>query len=117
MNRILTAALLGITIFGGVTDVSARQQAPQPPKRSIVQIAPDMYRVQNDNHYTVYLVTPAGIIMSDPINRDFATWLKGEMQTRHKQPVRYVLYTHRDWDHASGGAVFADTAQFIGHAN
>jgi glyoxylase-like metal-dependent hydrolase (beta-lactamase superfamily II) len=28
-----------------------------------------------------------------------------------------VLYTHRDWDHASGGAVFADTAQFIGHAN
>jgi glyoxylase-like metal-dependent hydrolase (beta-lactamase superfamily II) len=55
--------------------------------------------------------------MSDPINRDFATWLKAEMQRRHNQPVRYVLYTHRDWDHASGGAVFADTAQFIGHVN
>jgi glyoxylase-like metal-dependent hydrolase (beta-lactamase superfamily II) len=55
--------------------------------------------------------------MSDPINRDFATWLKGELQRRHNQTVRYVLYTHRDWDHASGGAVFADTAQFVGHVN
>ena len=32
-------------------------------------------------------------------------------------PVRYVVYTHRDWDHASGGVVFADTAQFVGHIN
>jgi glyoxylase-like metal-dependent hydrolase (beta-lactamase superfamily II) len=32
-------------------------------------------------------------------------------------PVRYVLYTHKDWDHASGGVVFADTAEFVGHAN
>ena len=32
-------------------------------------------------------------------------------------PVRYVLYTHRDWDHASGGVVFADTAEFVGHRN
>ena len=32
-------------------------------------------------------------------------------------PVRYVVYTHRDWDHASGGVVFADTAQFVGHVN
>jgi len=31
--------------------------------------------------------------------------------------VRYVVYTHRDWDHASGGVVFADTAQFVGHVN
>jgi glyoxylase-like metal-dependent hydrolase (beta-lactamase superfamily II) len=36
---------------------------------------------------------------------------------RFKVPVRYVLYTHHDWDHASGGVVFADTAEFIGHQN
>ncbi len=28
-----------------------------------------------------------------------------------------MLYTHRDWDHASGGVVFADTAEFVGHRN
>jgi glyoxylase-like metal-dependent hydrolase (beta-lactamase superfamily II) len=101
-------------LFGTVAIASAQQTAPT---RSIVNIAPDLYRAQNDNHYTVYLVTDAGIIMSDPINKDFATWLKGEMQTRHNKQVRYVLYTHHDWDHASGGAVFADTAQFVGHEN
>ena len=55
--------------------------------------------------------------MSDPINRDFGRWLKAELASRFKVPVRYVLYTHSDWDHASGGVVFADTAEFVGHEN
>jgi len=55
--------------------------------------------------------------MSDPINRDFSRWLKAEIASRFKVPVRYVLYTHSDWDHASGGVVWADTAEFIGHRN
>jgi glyoxylase-like metal-dependent hydrolase (beta-lactamase superfamily II) len=113
-KNILTIALAGMVFL--VNNAWA-QQAAQPPARSIVQLAPDLYRAQNDNHFTVYLVTPAGIIMGDPINRDFSTWLKAEMQRRHNQQVRYVLYTHRDWDHASGGAVFADTAQFVAHVN
>ena len=96
--------------------------APAPaeaegPTRSIVNITGDLYRAQNNNHHTVFLVTDEGIIMSDPINRDFATWLRGEMEARFDQPVRYVLYSHSDWDHASGGEVFADTATFVGHEN
>jgi len=91
--------------------------AQQPPARGIVNVTGQLYRAQNNNHYTVFLVTPEGIIMSDPINRDFARWLKAEYATRFKVPVRYVLYTHRDWDHASGGVVFADTAEFVGHRN
>src|SRR4026209_1614897 len=91
--------------------------AQQPPARGIVNITGQLYRAQNNNHYTVFLVTSEGVIMSDPINRDFGRWLKGEIASRFKVPVRYVLYTHRDWDHASGGVVFADTAQFVGHIN
>ena len=89
----------------------------QAPARGIVNITGQLYRAQNNNHYTVFLVTPEGVIMSDPINRDFGRWLKAEIATRFKVPVRYVLYTHRDWDHASGGVVFADTAEFVGHRN
>ena len=95
----------------------AAAPAQQPPQRGIVNVTGQLYRAQNNNHYTVFLVTPEGIIMSDPINRDFARWLKAEIATRFKVPVRYVLYTHRDWDHASGGVVFADTAEFVGHRN
>jgi glyoxylase-like metal-dependent hydrolase (beta-lactamase superfamily II) len=97
-----------------LTTAAVAQQAPQ---RGIVNITGQLYRAQNNNHYTVFLVTPEGVIMSDPINRDFGRWLKGEIATRFKVPVRYVLYTHRDWDHASSGVVFADTAEFVGHRN
>ena len=100
------------SLAGLVSDVAA-----QPPTRAIVNVTGQLYRAQNNNHYTVFLVTPDGIIMSDPINRDFARYLKAEFATRFKVPVRYVLYTHRDWDHASGGVVFADTAEFVGHRN
>src|SRR5688572_14825803 len=114
MRRILTSILV-ITVMSGVA-TSAMAQQKSPP-RGIVNITGQLYRAQNDNHYTVFLVTPEGIIMSDPINRDFARWLKAEFATRFKVPVRYVLYTHKDWDHASGGVVFADTAEFVGHRN
>jgi glyoxylase-like metal-dependent hydrolase (beta-lactamase superfamily II) len=97
--------------------VASGASAQQPPQRGIVNVTGQLYRAQNNNHYTVFLVTPEGVILSDPINRDFARWLKGEIATRFKVPVRYVLYTHRDWDHASGGIVFADTAEFVGHRN
>src|SRR5687767_1859844 len=114
MRTILTSILV-ITLLSGIAASAAAQQ--KSPPRGIVNITGQLYRAQNDNHYTVFLVTPEGIIMSDPINRDFSRWLKNEMATRFKVPVRYVLYTHRDWDHASGGVVWADTAQFVGHRN
>jgi glyoxylase-like metal-dependent hydrolase (beta-lactamase superfamily II) len=97
--------------------VATAAPAQQAPARAIVNVTGQLYRAQNNNHYTVFLVTPEGVIMSDPINRDFGRWLKNEIATRFKVPVRYVLYTHRDWDHASGGVVFADTAEFVGHRN
>lgn len=105
-------AIVFVTVLAGG---AAAQQAA--PTRNIVNITGQLYRAQNDNHRTVFLVTPEGIIMSDPINRDFSRWLKQELATRFKVPVRYVLYTHHDWDHASGGVVWADTAEFVGHRN
>ena len=112
--RVLVTAALGVAILAATTPAAVAQQ---PPTRAIVNLTGQLYRAQNNNHYTVFLVTPEGVIMSDPINRDFARWLKGEIAARFKVPVRYVLYTHHDWDHASGGVVFADTAQFVGHVN
>lgn len=101
----------------GPSAAAVLAQQPTQPTRGIVRITGELYRAQNDNHYTVFLVTPEGIILSDPINRDFSRWLKAEFAQRFKVPVRYVLYTHHDWDHASGGVVWADTAEFVGHLN
>jgi len=91
---------------------------PRTPPRGIVPVKGDLYRARNGNWYTAFLVTPAGIILADPINEDFAPWLKRELDARFPgKPVRYVVYSHSHFDHAAGGAVFADTAVFVGHEN
>ena len=85
--------------------------------RDIVRIKGDLYRFQHNAHYSVFLVTPKGVISTDPINAATATWLKDELKNRFNRVVRYVIYSHHHEDHASGGEVFADTATFIAHEN
>lgn len=90
--------------------------AAQPrTAREIIPLTGDLYRARNGNWYTIFLVTPEGIILGDPINPGFASWLKGELDQRFDVPVRYVVYSHSHFDHAAGGAVFADTALFVAH--
>ncbi len=91
--------------------------AQQEPKRTITPIAGDLYRFQNDFHYSVFLVTPEGVIATDPINADAAGWLKNEIARRFGKPVRYLIYSHDHADHSSGGEVFADTAVVVAHDN
>ncbi|MDH4126238.1 MAG: MBL fold metallo-hydrolase [Gammaproteobacteria bacterium] len=92
-------------------------QAQEAPTREIVNVSGNLYRASNNTHHAVFLVTDAGIILADPINADFSRWLRGQLEQRFGQPVKYVVYSHHHWDHASGGAVFDDTAIFVGHEN
>jgi glyoxylase-like metal-dependent hydrolase (beta-lactamase superfamily II) len=96
---------------------SARSQQPTAPVREITKIAGEVYRFRNANHYSVFAVTPAGVIATDPINADAAQWLKAEIARRFNQPVRYLVYSHDHADHISGGQVFADTAVVVAHEN
>jgi glyoxylase-like metal-dependent hydrolase (beta-lactamase superfamily II) len=65
----------------------------------------------------MFVVTPDGIIVVDPMNSEMAAWLKTRLDERFGLPVKYVIYSHHHNDHASGGEVFADTATFVGHEN
>jgi len=89
----------------------------QAPVREITRIAGDLYRFRNAGHFSVFLVTPAGIIATDPINTEAARWLKQELARRFNQPVKYLIYSHDHSDHISGGEVFADTAVVTAHEN
>lgn len=105
---IALGALLGV----GSADLAAQGFRAQ---REIVHVAGDVYRANNGNWWSIFMVTPDGIVLGDPINLQFSTWLKGELDTRFDVPVRYVVYSHSHWDHAEGGEVFADTAIFVAH--
>ena len=85
--------------------------------RNIAHINGDVYHAYTNRSGTAFLVTSEGIILADPLSRDFAQWLKEELAMRFGVPVRYVVYSHYHWDHGSGGEVFADTAELVGHAN
>ena len=96
---------------------AAPAAAPAAPTRSITQISGDLYRFQSNAHYGLYLVTPEGVIVADPINAETAEWLNGEIATRHNgAQVKQVLYSHHHWDHAGGAASYAG-APVLAHAD
>src|SRR5687767_3563867 len=107
---VLTLAAVAFAAIAGAQD-------PRGPTRDITNVTGDLYRVRNGAWATIFLVTPEGIILGDPLNTVFSTWLKEQLTQRFKVPVRYVVYSHSHFDHAEGGAVFADTAQFVAHQN
>lgn len=107
--------LMAIVVAAAVMAPAAFAQ--NAPKRAITKIAGDLYRFQNNFHFSVFYVTPAGVIVTDPINADAAKWLEAEIKKRFDRPIKYLVLSHDHPDHSSGGEVFADTAAVVGHAN
>ncbi len=104
-----------VLAFGTVSGVALAQQEPQ---REITQIAGDLYRFQNNFHYSVLLVTSEGVIATDPIDAEAAEWLLEQIDERFGVPVKYVVYSHDHADHISGGEVFRDAgALVVAHEN
>ncbi len=89
----------------------------QEVKRSITKVSGEVYRFQNNFHYSVFVVTDDGIVFADPINKDAANWVKAEMDKRFGKSVTRLVYSHSHFDHASGGTVFTDTATTIVQEN
>lgn len=114
MNRV-ASSILRILAFVLTLATAAGVVAQQSPVREITQIAGDLYRFRNNAHYSVFLVTPAGVIATDPIDAEAAAWLEEEIAKRFDAPIRYLIYSHDHADHIAGGEVFADTAIVVAH--
>ena len=105
--------LLGVAILlAGFTGPAGAEEAP---KRVITNVVGDLYRFQNNFHFSVFLVTPAGVIATDPIDADAAAWLKEEIKQRFGRDVKYLVYSHDHRDHIAGGEIFGDTATVVAH--
>lgn len=109
LMRLVTAAML--SVCAGVVTA-------QEAKREIVQVAGDVYRFQNNNHYALVTVTDAGVVIVDPINAEAATWLKDNLGQITDQPITHLIYSHSHLDHASGGSVYVEAgAEVTAQAN
>jgi glyoxylase-like metal-dependent hydrolase (beta-lactamase superfamily II) len=119
--RVLALACAAGTLLSAQQPAAGAPSQGAPFVRTIEQVRGDLYKVVSGpgvGAVTVFAVTQDGIILADPLNPEFAAWLKGELASKFPgKPVRFVLESHYHWDHARGGGMFADTAKFIGHEN
>ncbi len=63
-----------------VATTSPTPSKAQGPKRGITKVAGDVYRFQNNFHFSWVVVTGDGVVVTDPINADASTWLKANLK-------------------------------------
>lgn len=98
----------------------AQQGPPAGPQATatLFRVAEDAFVWQNAGYNMLILVTDEGAIATDPsgqFNRSGPALYKAVIASITDRPVRYVVYSHDHADHNTGGDVFAETAQFVGH--
>ena len=109
---------LASTALAAIIALPAPQSThAQEVKRNFTNVTGDVWRFQNNFHFSTVVVTADGVVVTDPINAEAATWLEAEIASRFGKPVTHMVYSHSHGDHASGGAVFADTATVIAQEN
>ncbi len=115
--RTLAATMIGALLAAAMTVMGALPAQAQDADRSITNVTGDVWRFQNKFHFSVFVVTDVGVVVTDPINADVAAWVEAEIEARFGKPITHLVYSHSHGDHASGGAAFADTATVIVQEN
>ena len=64
-------------VAGAVQAQTPAPPAAQAPVREITKIAGEVYRFRNNGHFSVFAVTSAGIIATDPVNAAAASLAQG----------------------------------------
>ena len=97
--------------------LAATLAGAQDVKREISRVTFDVYRFQNQFHVNMFVITGAGVVVTDPINAEAAAWLKDEIAKITDEPITYLIYSHSHGDHASGGTEYGDVPYVVMHRN
>lgn len=120
MTRAVTIVRASVLVLIGLLQAgmpSAAAEAVSPSAGTIERLEGDIYRVDAGGQSTLFLATPEGIVLLDPISRDLALWLREVLDARFPgQPVVYLVHTHYDSERAGGASVFSETATRVAQA-
>ncbi len=109
---IAAAILLATT-----TMASAQQPAAAPTFATTkVEGTENVYIFRYQNHQAMFVVTPAGVIATDPISYGRPEAAKAyleEIQKVTKAPVKFLVYSHHHYDHIAGGQIFKDAGAIV----
>ena len=84
--------------------------------RSIEHVTGDVYRFQDETHFSMFTVTEDGVVVVDPINSNAVGWLQRNLKDITEQKVTHLIYSHSHADHASGG-IYYRAGTVIAHDN
>jgi glyoxylase-like metal-dependent hydrolase (beta-lactamase superfamily II) len=94
---------------------------PAPPPLVTTKVTDNVYLFRHGNYQAMFVVTPAGVIATDPIgfaNPQTPQAYLDEIKKVTQAPVKYMVYSHHHFDHIVGGKPFKDAgATFVAHRN
>jgi glyoxylase-like metal-dependent hydrolase (beta-lactamase superfamily II) len=97
------------------------QQQPQRPTFATTKVegTDNVYIFRYQNHQAMFIVTPAGVIATDPISygrpQAAVTYVE-EIKKITKAPIKYLIYSHHHYDHVAGGKPFKEAgARIVAH--
>jgi glyoxylase-like metal-dependent hydrolase (beta-lactamase superfamily II) len=116
ITSIATAAL-AVAMSGPANSQAARPQI----ETKKVDGTENVYIFRNGNHQAMFIVTPAGVIATDPVAYGRPTGGQqyiDEIKKVTDKPIKYLIYSHHHFDHIAGGKAFKDAgARIIAHKN
>ena len=117
LHRLFGTALIALAALCGPVHA---QQADRPPIATTkVEGTDNVYIFRNGAHQAMFVVTPEGVIATDPVAYGRPTGGQAYLDAIRKvtdKPVRYVVYSHHHFDHIAGGRAFKEAgATFVAH--
>jgi len=120
MSRSNLASTAIVCVTAAFT-ATAQAQQPAAPQFATTKVegTDNVYVFRYGFDQSMFVVTPDGVIATDPIGylRPLAvkTYIE-EIRKVTDKPIKYVIYSHHHYDHIAGGKPFKDLgATFIAH--
>jgi glyoxylase-like metal-dependent hydrolase (beta-lactamase superfamily II) len=120
---VIATAFAILVLHSDPTAAQTPPPAQAPPLFSTTKVegTDNVYIFRYQGHQSMFVVTSAGVIATDPIGLrrpQAVTTYIDEIKKVTDQPIKYVIYSHSHYDHITGGKPFKDLgATFIAHKN
>jgi len=117
MQRKTLIALSIATLVSTIAGTAMAQTPAAPPFATTkVEGTDNVYIFRYQNHQAIFIVTPAGVIATDPISYgrpQAAVTYVDEIRKITKAPIKYLVYSHHHYDHIAGGKPFKDAGATV----
>src|SRR3954452_9426050 len=116
----ITAGIAGTSLAQTPAPATAPAQAAAPTFATTkVEGTENVYVFRYQNHQAMFVVTPAGVTVPDPISygrpQAAKTYVE-EIRKITQAPIKYLIYSHHHYDHIAGGQGFKDAgAKIVAH--